>query len=270
MRERVRRSALVLHCALALVALAASCAAPPDTGFDAPPRAEEPSPSRTPDATPQPDKDKVSLHPAGAPSPVFAALDAHLRQHPIDRSVPTWRSRMPEPPASLPLPRRDECIWSLQTNHGALRFRLRPDLAPAHVRSTLWLTRAGYFDGLGFHRIIPGFMAQGGCPSGDGRGNPGYSLADEIPTPTPAHDRRGVLSAANAGPDTAGSQFFITFRATPWLDGRHTIFGELEEGEAVLATLEALGTPGGKPRAAVTILRADFQFREPADSSPPR
>jgi peptidyl-prolyl cis-trans isomerase B (cyclophilin B) len=252
------------HTALALLAWTASCAAPRDSRFDAPPQSATTSPEPTPATTPQPTREKVSLHPAGAPSPVFAALDAHLQQHPIDRSDPAWRTAMPEPPASLPLPRRDECIWSLQTNHGALRFRLRPDLAPTHVRSTLWLTRAGYFDDLDFHRIIPGFMAQGGCPTGDGRGGPGYALRDEIPAETPPHDRRGVLSAANAGPNTAGSQFFVTFRATPWLDGKHTIFGELEAGEAVLATLEALGTPDGKPRKPVKILRADFLFREPS------
>lgn len=262
------RDRLPLCARAALCALTVSCAAPHDGTWNAPPKQiHAPGvPSRTEPAEP---RDKVSLHPAGAPSPVFAALDAHLLQHPIERTNPDWRTRMPSPPDALPLPRRADCIWVLQTNHGALRFRLRPDLAPAHVMSTLWLTRAGYFDGLTFHRIIPGFVAQGGCPSGNGRGGPGYALDDEIPTPHPTHDRRGVLSAAHAGPNTAGSQFFVTFRATPWLDGAHTIFGELESGEAVLATLEAQGTPDGKPRKPVQILRADFLFREPTEDREP-
>lgn len=256
---------------IVLTALAAAaCTAPPDRRWDSPPSATPAE--RQQEATPSPSrpKDKISLHPAGAPSPVFAALDAHLGQHPIDREVADWRTRMPAPPASLPLPRRAECIWVLQTNYGALRFRLRPDLAPAHVTSVLWLTRAGFYDGLTFHRIVPGFVAQGGCPKGDGQGGPGYALRDEIPEPPPKHDRRGVLSAANAGPNTAGSQFFVTLRAAPWLDGLHTVFGEMETGEAVLATLEAQGGADGKPRKAVTILRADFLFRDPTDTSPNR
>jgi peptidyl-prolyl cis-trans isomerase B (cyclophilin B) len=265
-RDRLTRPALV-----ALLALHASCTAPRDSTWNAPPKqrtADLPPPAPTPRNIPAP-RDAVSLHPAGAPSPVFAALDAYLLENPIDRTAPDWRMRMPKPPAAIPLPRRSTCIWVLQTNHGALRFRLRPDLAPSHIRSTLWLTRAGYFDGLSFHRIIPGFVAQGGCPRGDGQGDPGYTLADEIPSPHPPHDRRGVLSAANAGPDTAGSQFFVTFRAAPWLDGSHTVFGELESGEEVLATLEAQGSPGGKPRKPVQILRADFLFREPSDDPGP-
>ncbi|MDA1221577.1 MAG: peptidylprolyl isomerase [Planctomycetota bacterium] len=263
MRDRARSTVLA---ALAL----ASCAAPPERRWDSPPPATPGM--KLADATPSPrrPKDKISLHPAGAPSPVFAALDAHLQQHPIDRGVADWRTRMPEPPASLPLPRRAECIWVLQTNHGAIRFRLRPDLAPAHVTNALWLTRAGFYDGLTFHRIVPGFVAQGGCPKGDGQGGPGYALRDEIPEPPPQHDRRGILSAAHAGPNTAGSQFFITLRPAPWLDGIHTVFGELETGEAVLATLEAQGGADGKPRKPVTILRADFLFREASDTPPNR
>ncbi len=114
----------------------------------------------------------------------------------------------------------------LVTNRGTIRLRLFPQHAPVTVASFANLVKRGFYDGLGFHRVIPDFMIQGGCPRGTGTGDPGYRFEDEC-TPELRHDAPGRLSMANAGPGTNGSQFFITHVATPWLDGAHTIFGEV-------------------------------------------
>ena len=114
------------------------------------------------------------------------------------------------------------------TARGPIRVELLPDKAPLTVANFVNLARRGFYDGLNFHRVIPEFMIQGGCPEGSGRGGPGYRFEDETDNGV-AHER-GVLSMANAGPNTNGSQFFITHVATPWLDGRHTVFGKVLEG----------------------------------------
>ncbi len=114
------------------------------------------------------------------------------------------------------------------TARGPIRVELLPDKAPLTVANFVNLAGRGFYDGLNFHRVIPDFMVQGGCPEGSGRGGPGYRFEDETGNGV-AHER-GVLSMANAGPNTNGSQFFITHVATPWLDGRHTVFGKVVEG----------------------------------------
>lgn len=114
----------------------------------------------------------------------------------------------------------------ITTNRGPIRVKLDDDKAPMTVASFVNLARRKYYDGLSWHRVIPDFMIQGGCPEGSGRGGPGYTFGDEVTTGL-KHDR-GVLSMANAGPGTNGSQFFITHIATPWLDGKHTVFGKVE------------------------------------------
>ena len=111
------------------------------------------------------------------------------------------------------------------TSRGTIRVKLFADQAPLTVANFANLAKRGYYDGLTFHRVIPDFMIQGGCPEGSGRGGPGYRFGDEI-VPALRHER-GVLSMANAGPGTNGSQFFITHVATPWLDGKHTVFGKV-------------------------------------------
>jgi peptidyl-prolyl cis-trans isomerase B (cyclophilin B) len=113
-----------------------------------------------------------------------------------------------------------------QTARGTIRITLRDDLAPLTVANFVNLARRKFYDGLSFHRVIPDFMIQGGCPEGSGRGGPGYRFEDEVGTGL-KHDGPGVLSMANAGPGTNGSQFFITHGATPWLDGKHTVFGKV-------------------------------------------
>jgi peptidyl-prolyl cis-trans isomerase B (cyclophilin B) len=118
------------------------------------------------------------------------------------------------------------------TDRGPIKIELYPDKAPLTVANFVNLAKRGFYDGLNFHRVIADFMVQGGCPEGSGRGGPGYKFEDE--TRNGVKHERGVLSMANAGPNTNGSQFFITHVATPWLDGKHTVFGKVVEGlEAV-------------------------------------
>ena len=125
---------------------------------------------------------------------------------------------------------------NLVTEKGNVRIRLFAEKAPETVNNFVFLARDGYFDGTTFHRVIEGFMAQGGDPTGTGTGGPGYSIRDEF-HPDLRHDKPGVLSMANRGPNTGGSQFFITHVATPWLDERHAVFGEVVEGMDVVNSL---------------------------------
>ncbi len=112
----------------------------------------------------------------------------------------------------------------IKTNRGTIHLKLFADKTPITVANFANLAQRGYYNGLMFHRVIPDFMIQGGCPNGDGRGGPGYRFEDEFVSGL-KHDRPGILSMANAGPGTNGSQFFITHVPTPWLDGKHTVFG---------------------------------------------
>jgi cyclophilin family peptidyl-prolyl cis-trans isomerase len=123
-----------------------------------------------------------------------------------------------------------------KTERGEIVTELYAAQAPLTVENFVNLARAGFYDGTTFHRVIPGFMAQGGDPTGTGRGGPGYQFGDEF-SPELRHDGPGVLSMANAGPGTNGSQFFLTFDATPHLDGRHSVFGRVVEGIDVLRSL---------------------------------
>jgi cyclophilin family peptidyl-prolyl cis-trans isomerase len=125
----------------------------------------------------------------------------------------------------------------LVTSQGTVRVRLFAEEAPETVNNFVSLARNGYYDGTTFHRVIKDFMVQGGDPTGTGAGGPGYQIADEF-HPELRHDKPGVLSMANAGPNTGGSQFFITHVATPWLDDRHAVFGEVVEGMDVVNSIK--------------------------------
>ena len=127
-------------------------------------------------------------------------------------------------------------IALFDTNKGNFKVELFGDKAPLTVGNFIKLVDKGFYNGLIFHRVIPNFMIQGGCPHGSGRGGPGYNIRDEF-HPDLKHDSKGILSMANAGPNTGGSQFFITVAPTPWLDKHHSIFGKVIEGMEVVETI---------------------------------
>jgi peptidyl-prolyl cis-trans isomerase B (cyclophilin B) len=131
-------------------------------------------------------------------------------------------------PSGRPEMNKMSLIATFDTDRGPIRIELAADKAPLTVANFVNLARRGFYDGLNFHRVIPDFMIQGGCPEGSGRGGPGYRFEDEANNGL-GHDR-GVLSMANAGPNTNGSQFFITHVSTPWLNGKHTVFGKVIDG----------------------------------------
>ncbi len=204
------------------------------------------------------------------PEPVGdAAIDrmiAFIREQEIDRSRLNWRHTLPKPP-ELEFEADKVYDWILHTNLGDMRFRLRPQGTPMHVSSAIYLTKLGYYDGLGFHRVITGFMAQGGCPDGTGSGGPGYTLDGEYPEGV-THARRGDLSAANSGTKadgsgTDGSQFFVCFAPQPGLNGRHTVWGGLVEGFDTLDKIQKLAAPTepGTPKEPITIESAEIVVR---------
>ena len=136
---------------------------------------------------------------------------------------------------------------TINTSKGAIDVTLFPDDAPVTCASYLNLASRGFYNGLTFHRVIPNFMIQGGCPLGTGTGDPGYKFECEC-KPNRRHDKPGILSMANAGPNTNGSQFFITHLPTPHLDGKHTVFGEVTQGQDVVNAIV-----GGDTIESITI-----------------
>jgi peptidyl-prolyl cis-trans isomerase A (cyclophilin A) len=161
-----------------------------------------------------------------------------------------------------------------ETSQGNIVVRLLEKEAPKTVENFIGLAegtkefideksgkkqKRNYYDGLIFHRVIPKFMIQGGCPRGDGRGGPGYTFGDEF-HPSLRHSKAGKLSMANAGPGTNGSQFFITVAATPWLDNKHTIFGEVVEGQDVADKISNLPRDSSdRPRTPVTLQKVRIE-----------
>lgn len=136
---------------------------------------------------------------------------------------------------------------TIETTKGKMVVELFAKQVPKTINNFVFLSRQGFYNGTTFHRVLPGFMAQGGDPTGTGAGGPGYEFGDEF-SPTLKHDSPGILSMANAGPNTNGSQFFITYVPTPWLDGRHSVFGKVVEGQSVLNAL-APRDPSRSPNA---------------------
>ncbi|PKM92110.1 MAG: peptidylprolyl isomerase, partial [Euryarchaeota archaeon HGW-Euryarchaeota-1] len=130
-------------------------------------------------------------------------------------------------------PKNNMVAATIETNKGTIKIELFTDKAPKTTQNFIDLANKGFYDGVIFHRVIPGFMIQGGDPTGTGTGGPGYKINDEF-HPDLKHDKKGILSMANAGPNTGGSQFFITLAPTPWLDGKHAVFGQVIEGMDVV------------------------------------
>lgn len=150
-------------------------------------------------------------------------------------------------PPSMQIDTSRNYAVSIATNRGTIELELYPQHAPTTVNNFVFLAQQGFYDGVTFHRVIADFMIQGGDPTGSGRGGPGYRFADEL-AGNPLQHERGVISMANAGPNTNGSQFFITHVATPHLDGRHTVFGKVTTGLDVVDAITQ-----GDTMASVTV-----------------
>ena len=190
---------------------------------------------------------------AGSSMPI-ATIDAFIASQSIDKTKSQWKTTLPKPPQAE-FDKGETYYWLLDTNVGDIKIKLLPDVAPMHVSSTIYLTRLGFYDDVVFHRVITGFMAQGGDPLGKGFGGPGYKYAGEF-SRSVRHDKPGLLSMANSGPGTDGSQFFLTFVPTPHLDGKHTIFGEVVDGMDTVKALESRGSRSGRPSEHLEIEKA--------------
>jgi cyclophilin family peptidyl-prolyl cis-trans isomerase len=153
-------------------------------------------------------------------------------------------------PPALAIDPSKRYVATIATDLGDVVVELYADKVPATVNNFVFLAREGFYDGCTFHRVIKDFMVQGGDPSGTGRGGPGYTFKDEF-DPKLKHDKPGVLSMANAGANTNGSQFFITHVPTPWLDGKHSVFGQVTTGLDVVNKIEQ-----GDVMLSVTIAEA--------------
>jgi cyclophilin family peptidyl-prolyl cis-trans isomerase len=186
-------------------------------------------------------------------------IDAQIAKLTIDKTKPNWRTSLTIPTVATFDPNH-QYFARMVTTKGTVLIKFMPEAAPMHVTSFIYLTRLGFYDGLSFHRVIQGFMAQGGCPLGSGTGGPGYKFAGEF-SPKIKHERAGMLSMANAGPGTDGSQFFLTFVPTPWLDGKHTIFGEVVEGLDTLKKLEACGSQSGKTTEPLKMEKVTIEVK---------
>ncbi|MEZ4590253.1 MAG: peptidylprolyl isomerase [Chloroflexota bacterium] len=170
-------------------------------------------------------------------------------ERPLANLTPVERNNYYNAPPAMTIDTSKTYEAIITTNKGEMRLRLFDDEAPVTVNNFVFLANQGFYDGTSFHRVLEDFMAQGGDPSGTGSGGPGYQFEDEVDTGL-TFDRRGLLAMANAGPATNGSQFFITFVETPWLNGLHTIFGELVEGDDVLSAI-TLRDPGSDTPADI-------------------
>lgn len=186
-------------------------------------------------------------------------IDEQITKAKVNKSAAGWKTQVPMPTV-VKFDPAHTYFARMETTKGPILIQFMPEVAPMHVTSFIYLTKLGFYDGLSFHRVIPGFMAQGGDPIGNGTGGPGYNFNGEF-SPNAKHDRGGLLSMANAGPGTDGSQFFLTFVETPWLDGKHTIFGKVVEGMETLKALEAVGTPNGRTTEPVGMTKVTIEVR---------
>jgi cyclophilin family peptidyl-prolyl cis-trans isomerase len=207
--------------------------------------------------TASPSPRRIACEPIIREEPAIEQIDQQIANAKVDKSNPKWKTKLPKPEKVAFDPKR-KYFALMATNKGPVKIELLPDVAPMHVTSFIYLTRLGFYDGLAFHRVITGFMAQGGCPLGTGTGGPGYQYGGEF-SPSVKHNTPGLLSMANAGPNTDGSQFFLTFVPTPWLDGKHTVYGTVVEGLDTLSKLEAAGSESGRTSEPLRIESVTIQ-----------
>ncbi|TDR17569.1 peptidylprolyl isomerase [Marinicella litoralis] len=184
----------------------------------------------------------------------ISELNSFIAEQKVDKTKNNWKTSLSKPP-KVKFSKDKTYQWHLETTEGKMVIEFLPDEAPMHVSSTIYLTLLGFYDDIKFHRVINGFMAQGGDPLGIGSGNPGYKYDGEYDGSS-KHDKAGTLSMANAGQGTDGSQFFLTFTATPHLNGKHTVFGYLKDGMDVLRKIEKLGSRSGRPSKEIKIIKA--------------
>jgi cyclophilin family peptidyl-prolyl cis-trans isomerase len=202
---------------------------------------------------------KTPAAPAQVKDSAMQQIDQFIATAKIDKTKPNWKTALPKPPVAT-FDKAHSYFVHMITNKGSIRIKFLPAVAPMHVTNFIYLTRLGFYDGIPFHRVITNFMAQGGCPLGTGTGNPGYGFSGEF-SPSVKHDKPGLLSMANAGPGTDGSQFFLTFVPTPWLDGKHTIFGEVIQGMDVVSKLEAAGSQSGATREPLKMEKVTIEVK---------
>ncbi len=160
-------------------------------------------------------------------------------------------------PPAMQIDTKKQYKARMETDKGTMVIELFAGKTPMTVNNFVFLAREGYYDGIIFHRVIDNFIVQGGDPTGTGRGGPGYKFGDEFDSSL-KHDKQGILSMANAGPGTNGSQFFITHGPTPHLNGKHTVFGQVMEGLDVLMSIPARD-PGNVNAPAVKIIRVTIE-----------
>ena len=185
---------------------------------------------------------KKAPAPASADKAV-AAIDAQIAALKLNKTTAGWKTTL-KPPTVVTFDPAKKYNVRMVTSEGTILINMLTATAPMHATNFLYLARMGFYDGIVFHRVITSFMAQGGDPLGNGMGGPGYQFAGEFGGGV-KHNKPGMLSMANAGPGTDGSQLFLTFVPTAWLDGKHTIFGEVVECMDVLKKLEAHGSQSG-------------------------
>ena len=213
------------------------------------PEAEESSVTETAEATAAP-----TVTPSGTAAAATATPPPTPAMSPVS---PAGRLRYSGPPA-MALDSSSDYVADFRTNYGNFRVELLAAQAPVTVNNFVFLAQQGFYDGLTFHRVIENFMIQGGDPDGTGAGGPGYRFQDEI-VPGLVFDAPGKLAMANAGPGTNGSQFFITTVATPHLNGNHTIFGLVTEGQSVVDAISRVATGArDAPIQRVVIERIDI------------
>ena len=202
---------------------------------------------------------KTTAAPAQIKDSAMQQIEQFIATAKIDKTKPGWKTSLPKPPVAT-FDKAHTYFARMVTNKGTILIKFLPGVAPMHVTNFLYLTKLGFYDGIPFHRVITNFMAQGGCPLGTGTGNPGYGFNGEF-SPNVKHDKGGLLSMANAGPGTDGSQFFLTFVPTPWLDGKHTIFGEVVEGMDVVKKLEAAGSQSGRTTEPLSMTKVTIEVK---------